>query len=161
MRTLGVDPGISGALALWDPDLQALRVWDMPIHNVRVGKSAKNVLSETELADIIRSAEPDRAIVEAVHAMPKQGVSSMFTFGTSYGAIRGVLAALQVPVRYVPPQTWQRRMHVMSSGGKDASRQRVIQLLPRHAHLFARKKDTGRSDATLLALFAEEIEIPA
>lgn len=149
-RVLGIDPGLGGAIALWDDDLQALQVWDMPVHVVTIGKASKRVLDEATLANIVINAQPDRAIVEWVHAMPKQGVTSVFTFGVAFGVVRGILAALQVSVTYVTPQSWQRSMKVPQ--GKDASRQRATQLLPRYAHCFVRSRDNGRSDATLIAL---------
>jgi crossover junction endodeoxyribonuclease RuvC len=147
---MGIDPGLGGALALWDDDLEALQVWDMPTHTIKIGGSSKRVLDEVALADIVTTAQPDRAICEWVHAMPKQGVTSVFTFGVAFGVVRGVLAALHIPVTYVTPQSWQRALKVPQ--GKDGSRQRATQLLPRFGHCFARKRDNGRSDAALIAL---------
>lgn len=149
-RILGIDPGLTGALALWDDDLNALSVWDMPTHRIVVGKSRKHVLNEAELSRLISQAEPDLAVCEWVHAMPKQGVTSVFTFGVAFGIVRGILAASNIPVTYTTPQAWQRRMNV--GKGADASRQRATQLLPRFADRFARAKDHGRSDAALIAL---------
>jgi crossover junction endodeoxyribonuclease RuvC len=82
--------------------------------------------------------------------MPKQGVTSVFTFGVAFGVVRGVLAALHIPVTYITPQSWQRTMKVPQ--GKDGSRQRATQLLPRYGDRFVRVRDNGRSDATLIAL---------
>jgi crossover junction endodeoxyribonuclease RuvC len=149
-RVLGIDPGLGGALALWDNDLEALYVWDMPVHVIKVGKSSKRVLNEGALASIVRTAAPDHAVCEWVHAMPKQGVTSVFTFGVAFGVVRGVLAALHIPVTYITPQSWQRAMKVPQ--GKDGSRQRASQLLPKYADRFVRSRDNGRSDATLIAL---------
>lgn len=149
-RVMGIDPGLGGAIALWDNDIDALRVWDMPVHVIRVGQSEKRVLNEAQLADIIREAGPDRAVCEWVHAMPGQGVTSVFSFGAAFGIARGVLAGLRVPVTYVTPQSWQKAMRVPA--GKDGSRQRATQMFPAYAHLFLRKKDDGRSDAALIAL---------
>lgn len=149
-RVLGIDPGLGGAGALWDDDLGALSVWDMPTHRIVVGKSIKHVLNEVELSRLITDGNPDYAVCEWVHAMPKQGVTSVFTFGVAFGTVRGILAASNIPVTYVTPQSWQRRMNV--GKGADASRQRAVQLLPRFADHFARAKDHGRSDATLIAL---------
>jgi crossover junction endodeoxyribonuclease RuvC len=149
-RVLGIDPGLGGALALWDSELEALQVRDMPVHVIKVGKSDKRVLDEVALADWVHRASPDYAVCEWVHAMPKQGVTSVFTFGVAFGVVRGVLAALHIPVTYITPQSWQRTMKVPQ--GKDGSRQRATQLLPRYGDRFVRSRDNGRSDATLIAL---------
>lgn len=149
-RVLGVDPGLRGALALWDSDLGALQVQDMPVHVLTIGKTHKRVLDEVSLADMIQAWCPDQAVCEWVHAMPKQGVTSVFTFGVAFGVVRGILGALHIPVTYVTPQSWQRAMRVPQ--GKDGSRQRATQLLPRYAQCFVRVRDNGRSDATLIAL---------
>ena len=148
---VGIDPGLSGAVALWDTDHKRLRVWDMPVLKIR----GKSVLNEPILADTLSSLTvwPDvQVFVEQVHAMPRQGVTSMFSFGMSYGIVKGILAALDLPTTYVTPQVWQRRMGV-PAGGKNASRLRVLQLFPQHAALFERVRDNGRSDAALIALF--------
>ena len=101
------------------------------------------------LADIMRAAKPDHAYLELVGAMPGQGVSSMFNFGVTYGAIRGVLAALQIPMSVVTPVKWQRDLSVAK--GKEGNRARAAELFPEFAYLFARVKDDGRADAALLA----------
>lgn len=151
MLTVGIDPGITGAVALWDMSIKALQVWDMPVLKVR----GKSVLNEPQLAHILRSLLPladVQVYIEQVHAMPGQGVTSMFSFGMSYGIVKGILAGLDLPTTYVTPQSWQRQMQV-PKGGKDASRSRALQLLPRYAGLFSRVRDNGRSDAALIALF--------
>jgi crossover junction endodeoxyribonuclease RuvC len=122
----------------------------MPVHTIKVGHASKRVLDEVTLARTIMSAEPDLAVCEWVHAMPKQGVTSVFSFGMTFGIVRGVLAAYHIPVTYVTPQSWQRAMKVPQ--GKDGSRQRATQLLPSFGHCFMRARDHGRSDATLIAL---------
>ena len=153
---VGIDPGLSGAVALWDTDHKRLRVWDMPVLKIQ----GKSVLNEPILADTLSSLTvwPDvQVFVEQVHAMPRQGVTSMFSFGMSYGIVKGILAALDLPTTYVTPQAWQRRMGVaharVPNGGKNASRLRVLQLFPQYAALFERVCDNGRSDAALIALF--------
>ena len=149
MQIVGIDPGITGAVALWDDSVRALQVWDMPVLKVR----GKSVLNEPELVHILTfMTTVDHVYVELVHAMPKQGTVSMFSFGMSYGIVKGILAALDLPVTYVTPQSWQKHMQV-PKGGKDASRFRALQLLPRYAAAFQRVRDNGRSDAALIALF--------
>jgi crossover junction endodeoxyribonuclease RuvC len=110
------------------------------------------------LADSLRPhvAGEIKALIEKVHAMPGQGVSSMFSFGRAAGIVEGVLAGLSVPFELIPPATWIKSMRTF--GGKDGSRQRAQELFPDYAHLFARKKDDGRAEAALLACYAGERE---
>ena len=92
-------------------------------------------------------------MLEQVGAMPGQGVSSMFAFGRAVGVVEGALGALAVPYSRVPPQEWQRGMRVR--GGKDGARERAMALFPARADEFARKKDDGRADASLIAAYGE------
>lgn len=151
MRVLGLDPGATGAIAMLDTDLAALVVCDMPSTLVKVGKQHRRQISEFWLADILRVYEPDAAWIERVHALPKQGVTSSFSFGLSYGLARGVLAALGVPVQLVTPQEWKREFRL----GPDKNEARIIaaRLFPQNAACFTRVKDDGRAEAALLALF--------
>ena len=148
---LGVDPGATGALALYDRDLNALAVVDMPNALVRVGKARRRQISETWLAAAIATLAPDCAWIERVHALPRQGVTSSFSFGVAYGLVRGVLAALQVPVHLVTPNEWKRALRL----GSDKNEARLIaaRLFPGNAQQFSRVRDDGRAEAALLALF--------
>lgn len=149
MVILGIDPGLSGAIAVLDLSNKLLAVHDMPTTIVRSGKSDKRQLSEAMLSSIIRQTNAEHAYLEFVSARPGQGVTSMFNFGVGYGAIRGVLAGLQVPMSTVTPMKWQRDLTIAK--GKDANRARAAQLFPEFAYLFARVKDDGRADAALIA----------
>lgn len=143
---LGVDPGKTGALAVLHPQLGLLDVHDMP-------EATGHPLGAL-VADMVRDYEPDRfglAVVEKVHAMPRQGVSSVWTFAEGHGAVLGALGALGVPVRLVPPSTWKKALGLSSD--KNASRQRAIETWPEHVRTFARVRDDGRAEAALLALF--------
>ena len=149
MRVLGVDPGMSGALALVEDD-RLLWVHDMPVVPMTVAGRKKNRLSAGMLAELIDyDWQIDRAYVELVHAMPKQGVSSSFAFGESFGAVQGVLAALKIPYHLIRPQDWRKATGVR--GDKDASRHRATELFPDKAKFFMRKKDDGRAEAALMA----------
>ena len=148
---LGVDSGIHGAIAVLTENGALLTVVDMPSAVVKVGKSNKTRVMPQALALFIAAHAPTHAYVEAVHAMPGQGVSSMFAFGQAFGQVEGVLAALGVPVTYVTPATWKRVMQV--SALKGSSRTRAMQLWPAQAAEFVRVKDHGRGDACLLALY--------
>jgi crossover junction endodeoxyribonuclease RuvC len=153
-RVLGVDPGASGALALLDGDTKHLTLHDMPTITVqragaRGGKH--HAISEAHLAQLVRELRPDVAWVERVHAMPRQGVSSSFAFGLSYGLIRGVLATVPVPVFLVTPNEWKREYRL----GADKHQARVLaaRMFPHNASEFSRIRDDGRAEAALLASF--------
>lgn len=148
-RIIGIDPGASGAIALL-VGKELVSVHDMPTVTVERNKAQKRQVCPAGLSLLMQQLSPHRATVEKVGAMPGQGVSSMFSFGRSVGIIEGVLAAKQIPVTFVTPQSWQKQSG--AAKGKDGSRQRVMELFPSQAHLFARIKDDGRADAVLIAL---------
>ena len=148
-RIIGIDPGASGAIALL-VGRELVSVHDMPTVSVERNKAQKRQVCPAGLSLLMQQLSPHRATVEKVGAMPGQGVSSMFSFGRSVGIIEGVLAARQIPVTFVTPQSWQKQSG--AAKGKDGSRQRVMELFPSQAHLFARVKDDGRADAVLIAL---------
>ena len=154
MRVLGVDPGATGALALWDTELQALAVCDMPSAVVPVGKRIRRELSEAMLAYTLAEWEPDCAWIERVHALPKQGVTSSFSFGVAYGLVRGVLAAMRVPVTRVTPNEWKK--HFRLGADKNEARLTAARLVPANAGDFSRVRDDGRAEAALLALFGAQ-----
>jgi crossover junction endodeoxyribonuclease RuvC len=156
MKIWGVDVGAFGAIAILDKDSRELVIIDMPTLKVKRGPRVVNQVDAHMLADALRGhATPDTsALIEKVHAMPGQGVSSMFSFGRAAGIVEGVLAGLSVSFELIPPATWIKSMRTF--GGKDGSRQRAQELFPDYAHLFARKKDDGRAEAALLACYAAE-----
>lgn len=152
---LGIDPGLSGAMALLDPrgSGELLDAWDLPV--LAVGR--KRELDEQAINRQLRSLRdqhPILAVIEDVHAMPKQGVSSSFRFGYGYGVLRGALAALEIPYELVTPQRWKRSVLTGLPKEKDAARAFVRRRWPEKADVFARVKDHGRADATCIALWA-------
>lgn len=150
-RILGIDPGASGALVCLCTDTQKLEIFDTPTVTIKRGTRQVRQVNAYLLTEIVRELRADRAVVEAVHAMPGQGVSSMFAFGRALGVIEGVLAGLNVPITLVPPAEWTKVMRV--KGGKDGARNRAMEIYPLYAGQFARVKDDGRADATLLATY--------
>lgn len=150
---LGVDPGLSGALAWITPDTQRIvAIEDMPVTAAASG-TGRSEISPAALSMLVTRDNLLSAVLERVSSRPGEGVSSAFKFGTGYGMIQGVLAAHGVPVRFVTPQVWKRAMGIPSGAPKDASRQRAMEAFPTQALLFSRKKDHGRADAALLALY--------
>ncbi len=95
------------------------------------------------------------AVVERVSAMPGNGAVSMFNFGRSYGDVRGVIGALDIPLHFVTPQKWKKHFGLTSD--KDQSRLRAIRMFPAVADQFKRKKDDGRAEAALIALYGAEV----
>lgn len=151
MIVLGIDPGLSGALAFYDTVSEALVVMDMPTVEVTRNGKSKREVSPALVADMVAGKGVEKAFMERVSAMPGQGVSSMFSFGRSSGVVEGVLAAYEIPTTLVTPQAWMKAMGVRA--GKDGSRERAMQLFPQYSMTFSRKKDDGRSDAALIAKF--------
>lgn len=150
-RILGIDPGASGALVCLCTVTGMIEVYDMPAVEIRRGTRNVRQVNPAMVVDIIRQAKPDQAFIEAVHAMPGQGVSSMFAFGRALGLLEGALAGCGVPFTLIPPREWTAAMRV--KGGKDGSRNRAAELFPAHAKLFSRVKDDGRADACLIAAY--------
>jgi crossover junction endodeoxyribonuclease RuvC len=151
MIILGIDPGLSGALAFLDTKTGMIAVEDMPTVTVMRNRKEKREVSAQLVAAIVVKRHVEAAFLEKVNAMAGQGVSSVFSFGRSAGIIEGVLAAFDIPTTLVTPQAWQKAMNVRD--GKDGSRERAMQLFPASAELFQRKKDDGRSDASLIAKY--------
>ena len=152
---MGVDPGISGAIAIFE-GTELLDVLDMPVVETMSGKKKKRRISpEMLVAEIEEHIEfLSRVYIEDVHAMPGQGVTSMFAFGESAGLIRGVCAGLKLPVCLVSPITWKRHMR-LHGAGKDASRAMAARLWPEKAGLFRRQRDDVRAEAALLAHYGQ------
>lgn len=145
---LGIDPGLEGGWAFVTDDGALMGAGDMPV----AGTGAKRMVSGPLLRGIVEPWGPAKAIVEDVHSMPKQGVASSFRFGRALGVAEGVLDGMGIPVVWVSPAKWKKSLGL--SADKEQSRQRAIRQWPAHAALFARKKDHGRAEAALLALWS-------
>jgi crossover junction endodeoxyribonuclease RuvC len=144
---MGIDPGISGAVAFYFPDQRAgISAYDVPI----VGKE----INASALFDLIHQYAPDLAVIEIVHSMPKQGVASSFNFGMSYGIAKGVVGSLHIPTINVAPTKWKK--HFGLTADKEQARALAISTWPFSEH-FRRKKDNGRAEAALLALYGARI----
>lgn len=153
-RIIGIDPGLSGAVAVLTGS-DSLIVIDMPTMTVERNGKSKRQVSASELAAIFANFNSDdtHVFVEKVSAMAGQGVTSVFSFGRSFGMIEGILAAFRLPVTYVAPATWVKA--VGRGQGKDASRARAMELFPNNQADFKRVKDDGRSDSALIAYWGK------
>ena len=156
MRIIGIDPGLSGGIAILD-DLKIFDIYDMPI--MSEGKKNKNQLNSAQLVNIIKkniiSSGDTFLIVEQVSAMPGQGVTSMFNFGQTFGAIKGISATLKLPIYFVRPSKWKKHFDLINSS-KDASRTKAIEIYPSLAEKLSKKKDVNKSDAILIGRFFYE-----
>jgi crossover junction endodeoxyribonuclease RuvC len=132
-----------------------VRIEDMPIMPKLTGKG--NQVNASQFAHLVHSIKPDIAYVERVHAMPKQGVSSVFQFGHGVGIIHGVLAAMVIPMKLITPQAWKKYCGLIGKH-KDAARSLAITAHPYVANQLSRKKDIGRADAICIGDYATSLE---
>ena len=109
------------------------------------------------LKDNISNNEEISVVIEQVNAMPGQGVTSMFNFGQTFGAIKGICATLQLPIFFVRPSKWKKHFELINSS-KDASRTKAIEMYPKLSSELA-KKDVNKSDAILIARFFSETRL--
>lgn len=147
MNILGIDPGLSGAFVVLE-DGKPIEWGVMPI--VLEGSSKR--VNSTALAAIWRNTKIDVAFLENVGAMPGQGVTSMFTFGHATGTVRGVLGALEIPVRLVTPQAWKKHVGLLNKD-KDAARSLAIQMWPEWRVLDKKGEGQALADAALIARY--------
>lgn len=158
MHTLGIDPGITGALACWS-GVQIKCVHDVPVLKYRVGKSVKKRLDLAAFHDLVTALhatfEFDLAVIEDVGGLPKQSAPNAFTFGFTAGAMTMALVAAGVPFQKVDPAKWKKVMCVSSD--KNRARQTASELMPSARHLWTRSQDDGRAEAALLALYGHRL----
>ena len=156
MKIIGLDPGRSGAIAILENN-KVLNIFDIPV--MSEGKKNKRQLNSAQLVklltDNISNKEEVSVVVEQVNAMPGQGVTSMFNFGQTFGAIKGICAALGLPIFFVRPSKWKKHFELINSS-KDASRTKAIEMYPSLSSDLAKKKDVNKSDAILIARFYSE-----
>lgn len=153
MIILGIDPGQTGAIAVLH-DGEVKQVIDMPT-TARLHGKGQQVDAYTLTSELLAAASGHnqrRAIIEAVSAMPGQGVSSTFRFGEALGVVLGVLGALQIPVSWASPVRWKKAAGLYGKD-KDAARTLALQLHPEAGDMLTRKKDIGRADAICIAHF--------
>ena len=130
MKIIGIDPGLSGGIAVLENN-KVLDIFDMPV--MSEGKKNKRQLNSAQLVKLIKDNisknEEVSVVVEQVNAMPGQGVTSMFNFGQTFGAIKGVCAALGLPIFFVRPAKWKKHFELINSS-KDSSRTKAIEMYP-------------------------------
>ena len=156
MKIIGIDPGLSGAIAILENN-KVLNIFDIPV--MSEGKKNKRQLNSALMVNLLKEninkEEEVVVVVEQVNAMPGQGVTSMFNFGQTFGAIKGICAALDLPIFLVRPSKWKKHFDLINSS-KDSSRTKVIEMYPSLSSQLAKKKDVNKSDAILIARFYYE-----
>ena len=158
MLIIGIDPGISGSICFFQ-DGKIIDVVEMP--TMTEGKKNKKQVNGSqifnEISDRIRKLDKKdiKVIIEQVSAMPGQGVTSMFNFGQSFGILKGICSAMQLPMYFVRPAKWKKYFNLINSE-KDASRTKAIEIFPYFSSHLSKKKDSNKADAILIASFYYE-----
>ena len=158
MLIIGIDPGISGSICFFENG-KILEVIEMP--TMTEGKKNKKQVNGSQIYNEILKRinnlqrKDVRVIVEQVSAMPGQGVTSMFNFGQSFGILKGICSAMQLPIYFVRPAKWKKYFNLINSE-KDASRTRAIEIFPYFSSQLSKKKDSNKADAILIASFYYE-----
>ena len=158
MLIIGIDPGISGSICFFE-DGKVLEVIEMPvmIDGKKNKKQVNGAQIYNEFSKKINKKQDDevRVVIEQVSAMPGQGVTSMFNFGQSFGILKGICSAMQLPMFFVRPAKWKKYFNLINSQ-KDASRTRAIEIFPYFSTQLSKKKDSNKADAILIASFYHE-----
>ena len=142
MLIIGIDPGISGSICFFE-DGKILDVIEMP--TMTDGKKNKRQVNGSQIYNEILkktvgfNKENIRVVIEQVSAMPGQGVTSMFNFGQSFGMLKGICSAMQLPMYFVRPAKWKKHYNLINSQ-KDASRTRAIEIFPYFSSQLSKKR---------------------
>ena len=142
MLIIGIDPGISGSICFFENG-RILDVVEMP--TMTEGKKNKKQVNGSqiynEISKRIRKIDKKdiKVIIEHVSAMPGQGVTSMFNFGQSFGILKGICSAMQLPMYFVRPAKWKKYFNLIKSE-KDASRTKAIEIFPYFSSNLTKKK---------------------
>jgi crossover junction endodeoxyribonuclease RuvC len=156
---LGVDPGYTGGIALYDLDQENLvQVIPTPVVKTINSKGRGTTRINIHEFSIWLDAHKDMiraCIIEDVAAMPEQGVVSVFNFGFGAGVLHGVLGAAMIPVFAVKPGVWKANMGLTSN--KQLSLERARTFFPQFRDVFSIKKNDGLAEAALMAKYGERI----
>ena len=158
MLIIGIDPGISGSICFFE-DGNILDVVEMP--TMAEGKKNKRQVNGAQIFNEIskrvdKSEKQNvRVVIEQVSAMPGQGVTSMFNFGQSFGILKGICSAMQLPMYFIRPAKWKKYFGLIKSE-KDASRTKAIEMFPYFSSQLSKKKDSNKADAILISSYYYE-----
>jgi len=158
MLIIGIDPGITGSICFFE-DGKIINLVEMPnmTHGKKNKKQVNGAQIYNEISSRIKNIEKKdiKVVIEQVSAMPGQGVTSMFNFGQSFGVLKGICSAMQLPMYFVRPVKWKKYFNLINSE-KDASRTKAIEIFPYISPQLSRKKDSNKADAILIASFFYE-----
>ncbi len=159
MIIIGIDPGITGGISVLE-NKKVIEVYDTP--TMIDGKKNKRQVNGAQVSNIIREkinqGKDIIVVVEHVNAMPGQGVTSMFNFGQSFGVIKGICSALNLPIHFVRPTKWKKHFNLIKTN-KEASRTKVIEIYPEISSKLSRKKDSNKADAILIARYFHDTQL--
>lgn len=155
MVVAGIDPGKKGGLFVLS-DVDDLQSFAYTIPILKLMDSSSKLKEKPDYANwehnwsqALKCA--NHVYIEQVHAMPGQGVTSMFSFGQTFGFMHCIVVASGIPYTFISPQKWKKLANIPPKSSGDDSRNRASQLLPQHSHLWTRKKDDGIAEAALIA----------
>ena len=155
MLIIAIDPGINGAICFFENG-QVIDVLEMP--TMADGKKNKRQINGHQMYNELSSRIKGydnlniNVVVEQVSAMPGQGVTSMFNFGQSFGVIKGICSAMQLPIHFVRPAKWKKYFNLIKTE-KDASRTKAIEIFPYISSKLSKKKDSNKAEAILIASY--------
>lgn len=157
---IGIDPGIKGAIAFYDPAINYLCVQDLPVRWKLVNQKKRFEIDTAALfamVQIWKTTHFETVIIEEPHAMPGASATSQFNFGVTCGRLFGLTECLQCArpieqILYVDPSSWKQAMQCPAD--KNRARARAVELFPDYKEQFARSSDDGKAEAALLAFYA-------
>ena len=161
MLIIGIDPGITGAICFFENG-EIKDIIEMP--SMAEGKKNKRQINGPQIFnEIIKRIEGLNknniaVVIEQVSAMPGQGVTSMFNFGQSFGVIKGICSALNLPIYFVRPTKWKKHFNLIKTN-KDASSTKAIEVYPKISSQLSRKKDSNKADAILIARYFNDTQL--
>lgn len=148
----GIDPGLTGALAVLDFQDFVLHLWDTPTVSVQVGDKIRKRCDPDAFVAALTQNPLDYALIENVQSTPNDGHVGAFTFGKVTGIAIGCCAGLDIPLGSVAPAKWKMAMRVPAD--KKASKLRACELFPNCTAGWTREMDHGRAEAAIIALYA-------
>lgn len=158
MNYIGIDPGLDGGLAYISLDAV---VYSTPTITRTKAKGTKREYNIQAMRELLQRIKNQTSVVtcylESVHAMPGQGVTSMFSMGQGFGIWQGLLAGLQISFELVTPQRWKGVMLDGTGKDKEASRLTALRMFPILSEDLALKKDEGKAEALLIAAYGKRI----
>lgn len=159
-KTLGIDPGVHGALVIYDDVLRTLSCWDMPVWYQVVGKKKRLRVDAVELASMMEMAKDigvDLAIMESIGGMARGRQSGQLAFGYSIGLLYMGLITCRIPIETIHPATWKKAMRVPKDEGGIAVR--FDEMFPEFRALIRGPRGAikhDRAEASILAKFGAE-----